>query len=129
VPVRKAKPVDDGSLRVVFVALTALSVSWIAIGLILVVKLIRRGPYSLMTTWSAKLTEKLLSDDRIFYKTYGFLGWGMVVAGGIGLTCIFLLARVAVEVANEVRVPLGFAAVLVPLLVAHILARIYLGRL
>lgn len=72
-------------------------------------------------------TRRTLADDRVWYETNAYGGRGLIVASVITVVVVLILALTPLP--RDLLVPVGLVALVVPSLVAGILAIRYASRI
>jgi uncharacterized membrane protein len=72
-------------------------------------------------------TRRTLADDRVWYETNACGGRGLIVASGVTIMAVLVLGLTPLP--RDLLVPAGLAALVVPSLVAAVLAVRHAGRI
>jgi uncharacterized membrane protein len=72
-------------------------------------------------------TRRTLADDRVWYETNAYGGRGLIVASAVTIVAVSILALTPLP--RDLIVPAALAALVVPSLVAAILAVRHAGRI
>jgi hypothetical protein len=73
-------------------------------------------------------TRRTMADDRVWYETNAYGGRGLLVASAVSIVIVLILYGLT-PLPRDLLVPAGLAALVVPTLMACILAVRYAGRI